>query len=251
MNKPTPDASIRIAMWSGPRNISTALMRAFENRGDCFVSDEPLYGAWLKATGEPHPMAEEVIAAMEADWRKVVGTLTGPAPGGEPVWYQKHMTHHVLPEMLEPGWLGRLRHAFLIRDPRAVVASYLDKRDTVSAEDIGVPQQWAIYRFVTGELGQDPPVIDSGEFLADPEAHLRALCDRLAIPFTDSMLSWPAGPRQTDGVWAPHWYQRVRESTGFGAPTGEPPALSGRGRDVAACCSATYTRLFERRLRIT
>ena len=250
MTDPVDIAPIRIAMWSGPRNISTAMMRSFENRADCAVSDEPLYGAWLAATGEPHPMAEAVIEAMETDWRKVAEGLTGAVPGGHPVWYQKHMTHHLLPEMLEAGWLGRLRHAFLIRDPRAVVASYLDMRDTVSAEDIGVPQQWAIYRFVTEELGQDPPILDSGEFLSDPEAHLRALCARLDIPFDQEMLSWPAGPRETDGVWAPHWYRRVWASTGFAPPPGQPPALDGRARDVAACCSAAYERLRERRLRV-
>jgi hypothetical protein len=133
--------------------------------------------------------------------------------------------------------------------PRAVVASYLEIRDTGSAEDIGVPQQWAIYRFVTEVLGQDPPIIDSGEFLADPGAHIRALCARLEIPFDEAMLSWPAGPRDIDGVWAPHWYQRVRASTGFGPPPGEPPALTGRARDIAACCRPVYDQPFERRLR--
>ena len=250
MNEAAGKAPVRIAMWSGPRNISTAMMRSFENRADCVVSDEPLYGAWLKATGAPHPMAEAVMDAMETDWRKVAAALTGPVPGGHAVWYQKHMTHHLLPEMLEAGWMGKLRHAFLIRDPRAVVASYLDRRGTVSAEDIGVPQQWSIYRFVTRELGQDPPVIDSGEFLADPEAHLRALCKALEIPFTDAMLSWPAGPRETDGVWAPHWYRRVWASTGFGSPPGDPPELDGRALDVASCCAATYERLRERRLQV-
>ncbi|MDX1626920.1 MAG: hypothetical protein R3323_10430 [Wenzhouxiangellaceae bacterium] len=239
---------VRIAMWSGPRNISTAMMRAFENRDDCSVSDEPFYGAWLKATGAPHPMADEVIEAMETDWRKVAGALTGPAPDGKDVWYQKHMTHHLLPDMLDAGWLSRLTHAFLIRDPRAVVASYLAKRDTVSAEDIGVPQQWALYRFVTEELGQDPPVIDSGEFLHDPEGHLRALCGRLGIPFSESMLSWPPGLRETDGPWAPHWYDRVRKSTGFGPPPDRPPELEGRARDVASCCMPAYERLRERRI---
>ncbi|MGB0514328.1 MAG: hypothetical protein ACPGJE_05770, partial [Wenzhouxiangellaceae bacterium] len=175
----------RIAMWSGPRNISTAMMRAFENRPDCVVSDEPLYGAWLKHSGEPHPMAGEVIAAMETDWRAVTRTLTGAVPKGRTVWYQKHMTHHLLPEMLDSDWLSRLTHAFLIRDPRAVVASYLEKRDTVSAEAVGVPQQWSLYRFVTEELGQQPPVIDSGEFLTAPEAHLRALCAALGLEFSE------------------------------------------------------------------
>jgi len=239
---------LRLAMWSGPRNISTAMMRAFENRADTAVVDEPLYGAWLDETGESHPMAEEIIEAMEADWRTVWRQLAGPVPGGEAIWYQKHMTHHLLPAMLDREWLDGFTHAFLIRDPRAVVASYLNKRDTVSDEAIGVPQQWALYRFVTEELGQDPPIIDSGEFLSDPEGHLRALCAHLGIAFDPAMLNWPAGPRDTDGIWAPHWYDAVRASTGFGPPPSEPPALSGEAADVAACCRASYLRLFEKRL---
>lgn len=242
--------AIRIAMWSGPRNISTAMMRAFENRADCAVSDEPLYGAWLKHTGEPHPMADEVIAAMETDYRTLTRSLTGPAPHGRAVWYQKHMTHHLVPELLDADWLSRLNHAFLIRDPRAVVASYLEKRDTVSAEAIGIPQQWALYRFVTEQLGQQPPVIDSGDFLSDPEGHLRALCAALGLEFSERMLSWPAGQRDSDGVWAPHWYQRVWQSTGFGPHPGEPPELTGRARDVAACCQPAYEKLREHRLRL-
>jgi len=239
---------LRLAMWSGPRNISTAMMRAFENRPDCRVSDESLYGAWLKMSGEAHPMRGEVVEAMDTDWRSVVETLTGPVPDGAPLWYQKHMTHHILPEMMDTGWLSKLTHVFLIRDPRHVVASYLDKRDTVSPKDIGVPQQQAIYDFVVGRVGQDPPVIDSGEFLTDPEGHLRALCERLHIPFSNEMLSWPAGPRESDGVWAPHWYQKVRETTGFGPPPGDPPALEGRAAAVAAACLPRYRQLHGRRL---
>jgi len=235
-------------MWSGPRNISTAMMRAFENRPDCRVSDEPLYGAWLKMSGEPHPMREDVIEAMDTDWQSVVRALTGPVPDGARIWYQKHMTHHILPEMMDTGWLSKLTHVFLIRDPRHVVASYLGKRDTVSPEDIGVPQQQAIYDFILGRVGQEPPVIDSGEFLSDPEGHLRALCDRLDIPFRDQMLSWPAGPRESDGVWAPHWYQKVWETTGFGPPPGDPPALEGRAGTVAAACLPGYRQLYSRRL---
>lgn len=239
----------RIAMWSGPRNISTAMMRAFENRPDCFVSDEPLYGAWLEMTGAPHPMADEIVQGMEADWRKVVATLTGPVPGDRPLWYQKHMTHHLLPEMIERGWLEKLTHVFLIRDPAEVVASYLNMRGTVSPEDIGVPQQARLYGFVCEELGQDPPVIDSGEFLRDPEGHLRALCNRLGITFDPAMLAWPKGPRETDGVWAPHWYKNVWNSTGFGPPSDRVPTLAGEARNVAASCRPMYLELLNRRIR--
>lgn len=239
----------RIAMWSGPRNISTAMMRAFENRSDCAVSDEPLYAAWLSMSGEPHPMAGEVIAAMETDWRAVTTTLAGRAPGDATLWYQKHMTHHLLPAMMETGWLSQMTHVFLIRDPRHVVASYLNKRETVSAESIGVPQQQRLFRFVCEHLDQDPPIIDSGEFLKDPEGHLRALCERLQINFLPSMLAWPPGPRESDGVWASHWYQAVWQSSGFGPPPGSPPRLEGEAAAVAARCQPIYQKMHARRIR--
>lgn len=246
VERPRP---LRIAMWSGPRNISTAMMRAFENRADCAVADEPLYGAWLSITGEPHPMADEIVEAMETDWRKVTGMLTGAVPDGKPLWYQKHMTHHLLPEMIERDWLGRLTHVFLIRDPAEVVASYLNMRGTVSAEDIGVPQQARLYNFICDELGQNPPVIDSGDFLRDPEGHLRALCNRLRIAFNPAMLAWPLGPRNSDGVWAPHWYESVWASTGFGAPREEAPQLEGAALEVAEACRPAWQRLYAQRLR--
>jgi hypothetical protein len=241
--------ALRIAMWSGPRNISTAMMRAFENRSDCVVADEPLYGAWLRDSGEPHPMAEEVIGAMNCDWRSVVADLTGPIPGGAPIWYQKHMTHHLLEEMIERDWLSQLTPVFLIRDPAAVVQSYLAKRDEVSPEDIGIPQQARLFDLMCEWSGAPPPIIDSGEFLSDPEGHLRALCRRLAIPYEADMLQWPAGPRDSDGVWAPHWYGKVWASTGFGPPAGDPPRLDGRALEVADACRGAYERLFEQRLR--
>ena len=236
-------------MWSGPRNISTAMMRAFENRTDCVVADEPLYGAWLSATGKPHPMAGTVIAAMDCDWRSVVSRLTGPVPEGAAIWYQKHMTHHLLDEMIQPDWLSQLKHVFLIRDPAAVINSYLAKRDTVTPDDIGIPQQARLFDTIAELSGQPPPVIDSGEFLSDPTAHLRALCRLLSIPFDPAMVSWPAGPRASDGAWAPHWYGAVRASTGFAPPGEAPPALTGQALEVAEACHTSYCRLFDQRLR--
>ena len=221
------EGPLRIAMWSGPRNISTAMMRAFENRPDCTVSDEPLYGAWLEMTGADHPMREEVIAAMEIDWRKVVANLTGPVPDDRPVWYQKHMTHHLLPEMLRHEWMSKLTHTFLIRDPARVVVSYLKKRGTVSPEDIGIPQQTKVY-----------------------EGHLRMLCERLGLEFTRAMLSWPAGPRDSDGPWAPHWYRNVWRSTGFQSPPKAAPRVAGRAREVVSACRSDYERLYRERLRV-
>ena len=235
-------------MWSGPRNISTAMMRAWENRGDCAVSDEPLYAHYLDHTGLDHPAAAEVIADGETDWRRVVDALLGPVPGGAPVWYQKHMTHHLLPH-IDHGWIAGLRNVLLIRDPRQVVASYVKSRATVTADDIGLPQQVALYEELAAR-GAAPPVIDAGDFLRAPEAHLRALCAWLGIAFTPRMLAWPPGPRASDGIWAPHWYAQVWRSTGFEVPVEKDIVLAGAAAQVAEECRGHYQRLHALRLRV-
>ena len=245
----TTAAPLRVAMWSGPRNISTAMMRAWENRGDCAVSDEPLYAHYLAHTGLDHPARDEVIADGETDWRKVVDALLGPAPGGAPVWYQKHMTHHLLPHMGR-DWIAGLRNVLLIRDPRQVVASYVKSRAEVTAQDIGLPQQVALYAELSAR-GQPPPVIDAGDFLRAPESHLRALCDWLGIGFTPRMLAWPAGPRDSDGIWAPHWYAQVWQSTRFQPPNDATwLTLDGTAGQVAHQCREDYEALRAVRLRV-
>lgn len=235
-------APLRIAMWSGPRNISTAMMRAWENREDCAVSDEPLYAAYLANTGLDHPGREEVIAAGDTDWRRVVDALLGPSPGDAPIWYQKHMSHHLSAGM-GLDWVLALRNVFLIRDPSEVVASYLKSRATVAPDDIGLPQQARLFDFLRERTGETPPVIDAGDFLRAPEAHLRALCVRLGIDFTPRMLSWPAGPRDSDGVWAPYWYDAVWASTGFEPWRTRETGLSGEAAEVAAICRPLYDEL--------
>ena len=240
---PRPSPPVRVAMWSGPRNISTAMMRAWENRGDCAVSDEPLYAHYLAHTGLDHPARDAVIANGEPDWQRVVQTLLGLAPGGVPVWYQKHMTHHLLPH-IDHGWIAQLHNVLLIRDPREVVASYIRSRATVTAEDIGLPQQLALYEELS-RAGIPPPVIDAGDFLRAPEAHLRELCEWLGIAFTERMLHWPKGPRDSDGVWAPHWYAQVWRSDGFQQPAETSVSLSGEAAAVAEECRPHYERLRE------
>ena len=234
----------RIAAWSGPRNISTAMMRAWENRGDCAVSDEPLYAHYLATTKLDHPGRDEVIAAGDTDWRRVVNALTGPAPGGQPIWYQKHMTHHLLPGM-DTGWVHGLDNIFLIRDPALVVASYLKSRATVAPADIGLLQQARLFDEVAQRLGTAPPVIDAERFLQGPEAQLRTLCGRLGLPFTARMQHWPAGRRDSDGVWAPHWYAAVWKSTGFEASRQRDVRLTGEALDVAEACSQAYEGLLQ------
>lgn len=198
-------------MWSGPRNISTAMMRSFGARSDSVVVDEPLYAHYLRVTGLDHPVRDEVLASQPQRWQDAVAQLLQPLPDDIQVQYQKHMTHHLLPEIGEE-WMVGLRHAYLIRDPARVIASYARVRTEPNLADLGFEQQARIFhRF-------DGPVVDADDLLRDPPGMLKRLCDALDIEFQPSMLSWPAGPRDTDGVWASQWYASVEASTGFAAP---------------------------------
>jgi len=241
--------TLRIAMWSGPRNLSTAMMRSFGNRADTFVSDEPFYGAFLKASGALHPMREEVIAAMDCDWRSVAWTLAGSPPGGAPVWYQKHMWHHMVGPVGYEDFAG-FTHAFLIREPARMIASYLRKREAAAFEDFGLDRQAEFFEREAERLGAAPPVVDAADVLADPEATLTALCARLGIAFDPAMLRWSPGRRATDGPWAPHWYQAVEASTGFGPPepAQEHDELPESARRLADRCRPYYDRLAQFRV---
>jgi hypothetical protein len=240
--------TIRIAMWSGPRNLSTAMMRAFENRVDCVVSDEPFYAAYLAATGLDHPMRSEVLASQPNDWRDIAAHLCGPPPpdadgGATAIWYQKHMTHHMLPDFgLE--WMGDFRHAFLIRAPARVLASYVAKREDVALADIGLVRQVELFDRFADATGAAPPVVDSDELLRDPATVLGKLCAALAIPFDPAMLHWPKGRRDSDGVWAPAWYASVEQSTGFATPAATGlPSLPEHLQPIADAALPFYERL--------
>jgi len=234
--------TVRIAMWSGPRNLSTALMRSFENRADCTVVDEPLYAAYLAATGLDHPGRDEVIASQPTDAAAVARQVTsGPVP--TPVQYQKHMTHHLLPDF-ERSSLAPLSHAFLVRDPERVLTSYAKVREEPTLEDLGLPQQVELFERYGG------PVIDAADVLSDPRSTLGSLCAALGIGFDEAMLSWPAGPRDTDGVWAPHWYAGVEASTGFSAHSpGSGDPLPDRLAPLLDRCRPYYDALAPYRLR--
>ena len=237
---------IRIAMWSGPRNISTAMMRSWGNRPDTIVVDEPFYAFYLKATGKKHPGAEEVIAHGETDWRNVVEQLTGPIPGGKRVYFQKQMTHHLLPE-IDRRWIVDLTNCFLIRDPREVILSYSKKRDEPALKDLGFVQQAEIFDFVREKTGKTPAVTDAHDVLENPRKILRLLCEAIGVEFDEAMLSWPPGLRETDGVWAKYWYDDVARSTSFQPyrPKNEP--LPDRFREIYEQCRECYERLYEYR----
>ena len=234
--------TLRIAMWSGPRNLSTAMMRSFGSRSDTFVSDEPFYGCFLTDSGADHPMSEEVIAAMDCDWASVMASLKGPAPDGSPVWYQKHMWHHMVGPISHEDFAG-FTHAFLIRGPERMIASYLGKREAAEFEDFGLERQADFFEREAERLGHAPPVIDANDVLANPEGVLSKLCEALGIPWDRAMLAWEPGRRETDGPWAPHWYAAVEASTGFGRPETEPVELPDEARRVADRCRPLYERL--------
>ena len=239
--------TIRIAMWSGPRNLSTAMMRSFGSRSDTFVSDEPFYGCFLETTGADHPMRDEVIASMDCDWSSVSETLRGDAPDGSPVWYQKQMWHHMAGPIGYDDFAG-FQHAFLIREPERMIASYLRKREAARFEDFGLERQADFFEREADRLGRAPAVVDANDVLANPSTVLSKLCAALGIPWDEAMLRWAPGRRDTDGAWAPHWYNAVEKSTGFGSPETDPVVLPGEARALADRCRPFYERLAEYRL---
>lgn len=237
----TNTPSTNIAMWSGPRNISTAMMYSFANRDDCVAWDEPFYAAYLKATGLVHPMNTEILDAGEQDWRKVAETCTAPA--AKPVFYQKHMTHHMV-KAFDRSFIEKLANAFLIRSPQKVLASYAKKHDEVTLHAIGFVEQAEIFDMVADHLGYAPPVIDADLHLLDPRASLQQLCKAFGIPFQDAMLKWSRGPKPCDGVWAPHWYNAAWESEGFGPPaSGSITALPESLQRIAEQAQPFYEKL--------
>lgn len=240
--------TVRIAMWSGPRNISTAMMRAWGSRADTIVMDEPFYGAYLATTGLDHPMRDAVIAAHPTDWEAVARDCAGR--GGAPVVYQKHMAQHMI-DGAPLGWMEAVRHAFLIRPPAEVAASFSAKWEGMRADDLGFARQAGLYDRMCELTGRVPPVVEARDVLEDPEGMLRALCAALGVPFDPAMLSWAPGPRPTDGAWGEHWYGAVNRSTGFARPRAAPdPALLPRElRAVVEACQPHYERLAAARLR--
>jgi len=231
---------MRIAMWSGPRNLSTAMMYSFGARKDCDVIDEPFYGAYLALTGLEHPMRHAIMESQPLDPHAVVARLTAPIPEGR-VEYQKHMSQHMI-ESVPRDWLGQLRNIFLIRHPARVIASYSAKRENPTLDDIGFRQQAELYEIAT-ELGDDPVVVDSHDIRDDPEGMLQKLCASIGLEFEPSMLSWPVGGHPADGIWASHWYGAVHRSTEFAGAEGPLPEVVGPLKSVLDAALPYYEML--------
>ncbi len=241
---------IRLHMFSGPRNISTTMMRSFENRPDTAVVDEPFYASWLARAGVDHPYRKETLAAQPNDPAGVVEWLQEPAAAfGTPdadILFCKHIAYHIEDEAAF-DFLREGRCFLLIRDPRRMVASFSQKFDDVEP----IVESFSIERRLYNDLeerGRPCPVIDAADVVADPSSVLSALCAALDIPYTDRMLSWPPGPRTSDGVWGPHWYDAVNASTGFNRPVEKPVELSSRLAAIAERCRDDYDFLRARRL---
>ena len=231
---------MKIAMWSGPRNLSTAMMYALGARSDFAVWDEPFYAAYLARTGADHPMRDEILTAHDTDPQAIAARCAGPVPNGKPHFYMKHMPHHM--EGMPLDWAASCVNVHLIRHPARVIASYGAKRDSVTDADIGFEAQAALYDRIGGL------VIDSADIRDDPEGMLRTLCDAIGLPFDADMLSWPRGGHPDDGVWAAHWYGVVHDSTGFAGPEGPIPPLMGEAAALAARALPHYDRLHAARL---
>lgn len=238
---------LRIAMWSGPRNISTAMMRSWGNRPDTVVCDEPLYAHYLRHVPVDHPGRDEVMAAHDGDWQSVVRWLTEDEIPGAALFYQKHMAHHLLPH-ISRDWLPRLTNCFLIRDPRQMLASLSAKMGMPELRDTGLAQQVEIFRMIRRDTGQVPPVIDAADVLRDPRGVLTRLCEAVGVAFLDAMLSWPPGRRETDGVWARYWYDSVERSTGFEPPSEKAVNLEAPLEALARTCQPYYEELATFRL---
>ena len=238
-----------ICMWSGPRNLSTAMMRSFGSRSDFAVMDEPFFAPFLAVSDKDHPGRAETLKRHETDPEKVAQLCQADGPNGEAYVFQKHMPHHMLDEFpLE--WAKQARHFFLIREPARVIASYVKGREAFDLDDLGFAPQIRMYDTLSDMTEQVIPIVDSFDILSDPPGILAKLCTALEIPFDPAMLSWPAGPQPEDGAWAPYWYHSVERSTGFQKPPTRTVDIGPEFNEMLAECEADYAKLRARRIRV-
>lgn len=230
-----------IAMWSGPRNISTALMRSWASRPDTRVIDEPFYAHYLNETGYNHPGADEIIGAYETDWRLVIDHLL-ESDCDKAIYYQKHMTQHML-EHIDRSWLSQISNCFLIRDPRRMLLSFAKVIPNPRLDQTGLPQQVELFKAVRRATGKTPPVIAARDVLQDPEGSLRRLCAALDIAFDRAMLRWPRGKHASDGVWAKHWYASVERSTSFAPWREDDTPVPENMRALLRDCEELYAQI--------
>jgi hypothetical protein len=243
------DQSKRIAMWSGPRCLSTVLMRAWENRHDTTVWDEPLFPPFLLFTKDNSLYSEEVLAKYETNWVKVMNQMTTePIPDGKAIYYQKHISSFLLPDQMGMDWLAKLINCILIREPREMLISLFQKRPDMTLKHTGIMTLKLIFQHVYTTTGSIPPVIDAGDLQQNPRRTLSLLCEAIGVEFTEAMLSWPTGSRTTDGIWAKDWYEPVKKSTGFRPHTPKTNSVPEHLLGVLEQCNEVYWQLYKYRL---
>lgn len=234
-----------VCLWSGPRNVSTALMYSFAERNDTRVVDEPLYGHFLRVTGTVHPGRDEVLENVNCDGEAVMQKLLRCEDGDCDVLFMKQMAHHLVD--IDRTFLENTKNIFLIRDPREMLPSLTIQLPEATLADTGLKMQWRLFESLRA-AGQEPAIIDSRELLLDPPRVLAELCGALGIEFTEDMLRWPTGPRSEDGIWAKHWYHAVHQSNGF-APYTAKTDFPAHLEALLAECSPWYEKLFEHAIR--
>jgi len=239
----------RIAMWSGPRNISTALMRSFENRKDSAVLDEPFYAYYLKKNKAEHPGRDLVLESQSTRWDEVVKLCLSKIPEKKSIWYQKHMAQHFFNDE-NISWIKNLENCLLIRNPKEVIFSYKNKFSIKTILQLGYPQQLELYNYILKNTGKPPIVIDAKDLLNKPQEMLEKLCFLLKIPFLSSMLSWPKGTRTSDGVWGKYWYKNVEKSTGFNKYQSLDIQLDKKHLLFYHECLPIYEKLFHLRMKL-
>ncbi|MBT4283952.1 MAG: HAD family hydrolase [Rhodobacteraceae bacterium] len=234
---------MKIAAWSGPRNLSTAMMYSFGSRSDTIISDEPFYASYLKATNLEHPMRAKILESQSNNPHEIIESCNGPIPLSKGLWYQKHMCTHIL-DNISLTWAEKYTNIFLIRHPSRVISSYERKRENPTIDDIGFKQQLKIFNSLGGV------VIESSDILKSPEKTLKTLCRHINIKFESRMLSWSKGGHKDEGVWGEHWYNSVHLSSSFGPPEGPIPKLSKKLIELYEEAIPIYEKLSSHKIKI-
>ena len=234
---------MKIAAWSGPRNLSTAMMYSFGSRSDTIISDEPFYASYLKATNLEHPMRAKILESQSNNPHEIIESCNGPIPLSKGLWYQKHMCTHIL-DNISLTWAEKYTNIFLIRHPSRVISSYERKRENPTIDDIGFKQQLKIFNSLGGV------VIESSDILKSPEKTLKTLCRHINIKFESRMLSWSKGGHKDEGVWGEHWYNSAHLSSSFGPPEGPIPKLSKKLIELYEDAIPNYEKLSSHKIKI-
>ena len=235
-------------MWSGPRNISTALMRSWESRSDTFVIDEPFYAHYLSVTNVDHPGRDEIVQSGETDQSVVSKGLISDIDDSCSIYFQKHMTHHMIPSV-DRDWMKDVVNCFLIRNPKDMILSYTKVNSNLSMHLLGLEEQYELFEYVTKINGRAPPVVDSKDILLDPRETLRLLCEKIGVVFSEEMLSWSKGVRDTDGIWAKYWYDNVINSTGFNTYTEKNEVIRDEYLQLYEDCLKIYEKLSKHKIK--